>query len=89
MAAAKPAVSTPIKDVETLYGDVVRIARTPDEFIAACREALAETAAQRRDRLIAMQASVARSSWARTAETIRGALDAVLEAKSGRRIAAA
>ena len=89
MAAGKPAVSTPIKDVESLYGDVVRIARTPDEFIAACREALAETAAQRRDRLIAMQASVARSSWTRTAETIHGALEAVLEAKSGRRVAAA
>ena len=87
MAAGKPAVSTAIKDVETLYGDVVRIARTADEFIAACRDALAETAAQRRDRLLAMQASVARSSWTRTAETIRGALEAVLEAKSGRRVA--
>jgi glycosyltransferase involved in cell wall biosynthesis len=89
MAAGKPAVSTAIKDVATLYGDVVRIARTPDDFVAACRDALAETPAERRDRLLAMQASVARSSWTRTAETIHGALEDVLAAKERGRVAAA
>ena len=89
MAAGKPAVSTAIKDVETLYGDVVRIARTPDEFVAACREALAETPAQRRDRLLAMQASVARSSWDRTAETIRAVIEEAIAPEVRRGIAAA
>jgi glycosyltransferase involved in cell wall biosynthesis len=75
MAAGKPAVSTAVKDVATLYGDVVRIARTPDEFVAACAAALEETPAARCERLLAMQASVARSSWSRTAETIHAALE--------------
>jgi len=74
MAAGKPAVSTPIKDVATLYGDVVRIARTPDEFVAACVAALEETPANRRDRLLAMQVTVSRSSWAGTAAAIHAAL---------------
>jgi UDP-galactopyranose mutase len=89
MAAGKPAVSTAIRDVETLYGDVVRIARTPDDFVAACREALAETPAQRRDRLLAMQASVARSSWDRTAETIHAAIEAAIAPEVRRGVAAA
>jgi glycosyltransferase involved in cell wall biosynthesis len=83
MAAGKPAVSTAIKDVATLYGDVVRIARGPDEFIDGCRSALEETPARRGERLRAMQASVARSSWDRTAETIHAALEGRLAA--GRR----
>ena len=83
MAAGKPAVSTAIKDVATLYGDVVRIARSADEFIAACAAALEETPAKRCERQLAMQASVARSSWARTAETIHAALEGRLAA--GRR----
>ena len=74
MAAGKPAVSTPIKDVATLYGNVVRIARTPDEFVAACVAALEETPANRRDRLLAMQVTVSRSSWAGTAAAIHAAL---------------
>jgi UDP-galactopyranose mutase len=89
MAAGKPAVSTAIRDVETLYGDVVRIARTPDDFVAACREALAETATERRDRLLAMQASVARSSWDRTAETIHAAIEAAIAPEVRRGVAAA
>ena len=88
MAAGKPAVSTAIKDVATLYGDVVRIAGTPDDFVAACRDALAEPLAQRRDRLLAMQASVARSSWAGTAETIHAAIEETLSAQVRRRAAA-
>jgi UDP-galactopyranose mutase len=83
MAAGKPAVSTAIKDVATLYGDVVRIARSADEFVAACAAALEEPPAKRCERLLAMQASVARSSWARTAETIHAALEGRLAA--GRR----
>ena len=83
MAAGKPAVSTGIKDVATLYGDVVRIARNADEFIAACAAALEETPARRCERILAMQASVARSSWDRTADTIHAALEGRLAA--GRR----
>jgi len=53
---------------------VVRIARTPDEFVAACVAALEETPANRCDRLLAMQVTVSRSSWAGTAAAIHAAL---------------
>lgn len=42
LAGGRPVVSTPITDVIRHYGDLqaVKIARTPDEFVAACDEAL-------------------------------------------------
>lgn len=42
MAAHKPVVSTPIHDVVELYGGVVRVGRTADEFIAHVARALDE-----------------------------------------------
>jgi UDP-galactopyranose mutase len=42
LAGGKPVVSTPIRDVVRHYGQLtgVRIAATPQEFVAACEEAL-------------------------------------------------
>jgi UDP-galactopyranose mutase len=42
LAGGKPVVSTPIKDVVRHYGQLmgVKIAATPQEFVAACEEAL-------------------------------------------------
>jgi glycosyltransferase involved in cell wall biosynthesis len=40
MAARKPIVSTPIKDIATLYGGVVAIAGTPEAFVEAVEAAL-------------------------------------------------
>ncbi len=40
MAAGRPIVSTPVPDVVHNFGAVVRIAATPEEFSAACREAV-------------------------------------------------
>ena len=80
MAAGKPVVSTAIQDVSTLYGDVVRIADSADEFVAACADALAQTPAERRENMLAMMASVSRSSWDHTAETVHAALEEVLAA---------
>ena len=37
MAAGKPVVSTPIHDVEAMFGDIVAIAADREGFIAACR----------------------------------------------------
>jgi glycosyltransferase involved in cell wall biosynthesis len=44
LAAGKPVVSTPITDVVRTYGDagLVRIAETPEEFVAALERTLAE-----------------------------------------------
>ncbi len=41
-AAAKPVVSSPVHDVVEHYGDIVHIARTPEEWIAHVRAALTE-----------------------------------------------
>ncbi len=57
MAGEKPIVSTPIHDVVSLYGDCVSVAATPGEFIAACAQSLAETAADREQRLQRMRGS--------------------------------
>lgn len=41
-AGLKPVVSSPVKDVVENYADIVRLARTPEEYVAAVRAALAE-----------------------------------------------
>lgn len=48
MAAHKPIVSTPIRDVIDLYGEVVRVGETPEEFIAQIEHALTEKTDLRR-----------------------------------------
>jgi UDP-galactopyranose mutase len=80
MAAGKPVVSTPIHDVEAMFGDIVAIAASADAFVAACRAALAETSAQKREREARMKAVVAQHSWDGAAEKIRESLHAVLAA---------
>jgi glycosyltransferase involved in cell wall biosynthesis len=56
MAAHKPIVSTPIHDVVELYDEAVRIARTPDQFIAQVEDALnkPETRSSKVDELLAL-----------------------------------
>ena len=78
MAGEKPVVSTPIHDVVQVHGEVVMIAATPQDFIAACDEALAETPAQRATRIARMQATVKQQSWDRSAELMRGHIEALL-----------
>ena len=78
MAAGKPVVSTPIHDVLTMFGDLVAIAPDASSFIAACREALAESAAETTERQQRMRERVAEYSWDRTAAAIATAIDAVL-----------
>ena len=80
MAAGKPVVSTPIHDVQAMFGDIVAIADDAGGFIDACRRALAESAAERGAREARMQARVREHSWDAAAETIRAALEAVLVA---------
>jgi len=78
MAAGRPVVSTGVHDVISLYGDVVRLGHDPASFVRACRDALAESAPQRRAREAQMAARVARYSWDETAHTIHGAIARVL-----------
>ncbi len=67
MAAEKPSVSTPITDVKVPYGDVVAIAETPAEYIAACERMLAQTAEESAAMAKRMREVVANTSWDKTA----------------------
>jgi UDP-galactopyranose mutase len=68
LAAGKPVVSTPIRDVVRPYGDqeLVRIAGTVPEFVAAVQAALEEDAATRAAWLERVDALLAGTSWDRT-----------------------
>lgn len=65
LAAGLPVVSTPIRDVVRPYGELnlARIAKTPEEFVAACEKALQENAA---GRLTKTDEFLAGISWDKT-----------------------
>ena len=75
LAAGKPVVSTPIRDVVHPYGEhgFVRIAETPDEFVAAVEEALREEPGSLAERA---DAFLADTSWDRTWERMAELLEA-------------
>lgn len=79
MAAEKPVISTPVHDVIELYGDVVHIARDAAGMLAACRELLAETPAQRAERINAMLLHVMRGSWDARADQVRALIQQALD----------
>ena len=74
MAGEKPVVSTPLPDVVSLYGDLMRIARQPREFVDACAAVLAETPWQRSERLARAASTVYRTSWKAHARHVLGLL---------------
>jgi glycosyltransferase involved in cell wall biosynthesis len=91
MAAGKPVVSTPIKDVLRLYGEAVAVGHDHDEFVRACRRALEESALERRLRASRMQQMVRQSTWDAAARTVHQLLleagqrrDAALEREARR-----
>ena len=100
MAAEKPSVSTPITDVKVPYGDVVAIASTPEEFIAACERMLAMSAEEQATMVERMRDIVANTSWDKTAARMhelisttapgsKARASAVLEAGTAARVAPA
>lgn len=80
MAAHKPVVSTPVKDVVALYGDVVNIASSPAEFVEQCERVLDESPVEQSRRISDMLTCVSRFSWDHTADTIRGLIEEVMAA---------
>jgi protoporphyrinogen oxidase len=78
MAAEKPIVSTAVRDVVALYGDMVAVAQDHVEFIDACDEALVETGRERTQRINESLATVLRFSWDRSADTVRSLIDQAL-----------
>jgi hypothetical protein len=98
MAAEKLSVSTPITDVKVPYGDVVAIASTADEYIAACEQMLAAADDEKARLVERMRDIVANTSWDKTASRMhelisttkpgatRSAAASVLEAGTAARV---
>jgi UDP-galactopyranose mutase len=82
LAAGRPVVSTPVADVVREYGvpELVRIASTPADFVAAVEAALAEAPAERAAWLARVDAHLARTSWDRTWAAMREEIDRALAA---------
>ena len=75
MAAERPIVSTPITDVADPYGDVVYLADTPDDFVAACASALRASPRRRAETVADMRAVLATTSWDATVGRMAALLD--------------
>lgn len=82
LAAGRPVVSTPVRDVVRAYGDLagVRIASGPEEFVAACAAALAD-ARRPGGWLAEADARLAGQSW----DATHAAMAALVEAAIARR----
>lgn len=79
MAAERPIVSTPIADVAGPYGDIVYMAETHAQFIAACAQALCEESVERERRVQGMREVLAATSWDRTVSDMSHEIGRVLE----------
>lgn len=84
MAAEKPSVSTPITDVKVPYGDVVAIAETPAEYIAACERMLAQSAEENAAMAKRMREVVANTSWDKTAARMHELISNVVPGNKAR-----
>ena len=89
LAAGKPVVSTPIKDVVCPYGELglVRIAADAKQFIAAIDAALAETSSKS-DWLKQVDTFLANMSWDETWARMSQLVDGIVEAKMRSRVLA-
>jgi len=74
LAGGKPVVSTPIRDVVSLYASAVRFGEDAGEFVAAVEEVLGEHAPERARRRARSQALVDGCTWDGTAASIASML---------------
>ena len=80
LAGGRPVVSTPIADVKRHYGDMtgVRIARTPEQFVAACETAL-QLSKEPDSWLPAADVLLSTQSWDVTQARMSGLIDMALQ----------
>ena len=85
LAGGKPVVSTPIKDVVRHYGALegVKIAATPEEFVAACDEALELSRHPENGWLAEADLTLSASSWDTTQARMAGLVADVLGTRTG------
>jgi UDP-galactopyranose mutase len=70
MAAGLPIVSTPIKDVAEPYGEIVYLGSSPQAFVEACEQALAESPERKQERMRLGKKVLEGTSWDATARSI-------------------
>lgn len=85
LAGGKPVVSTPIRDVVRHYGGLegVKIASTPEEFVAACDEALELSHHPEGGWLAEADLILSASSWDTTQARMAGLVADVLGTRTG------
>ncbi len=85
LAGGKPVVSTPVKDVVRHYGKLegVKIAATPEEFVAACEEALELTRHPESGWLAEADLMLSASSWDITQARMAGLISDILGTRTG------
>jgi UDP-galactopyranose mutase len=85
LAGGKPVVSTPIKDVVRHYGKLegVKIASTPDEFVAACEEALELSRTPEIGWLAEADLMLSATSWDTTQARMAGLIHELLGTRTG------
>jgi UDP-galactopyranose mutase len=85
LAGGKPVVSTPIRDVVRTYGHLegVKIASTPNEFVAACEEALELSHNPESGWLAEADLMLSAASWNTTQARMMGLISDVLGVRQG------
>lgn len=84
LAAGRPVVSTPIRDVVRHYGDLagVRIAGTPQAFVEACDAALALARGEDRAWLEEVDGALASLSWDQTQLRMSALVDSAAQRRA-------
>lgn len=85
LAGGAPVVSTPIKDVVRHYGQLegVKFASTPEEFVAACEEALELSRDPEGGWLAAADLMLSATSWDTTQARMAGLVEELLGTRVG------
>ncbi len=75
MATHRPIVSTPIKDVERFYSDIVYLAQDTDTFVTQIDAALLEPASERARKHAREEKILAEQAWDAIADNMRTLMD--------------
>ncbi|MGI8467356.1 MAG: glycosyltransferase family 1 protein [Pyrinomonadaceae bacterium] len=88
LAAGKPVISTPIRDVAHPYGErgLAHIAASAEEFVAAIEKALNENTETRQQKV---DEFLADTSWDKTFEQMKNLIDEAMAARQSKAFAAA
>jgi glycosyltransferase involved in cell wall biosynthesis len=81
LAAGKPIVSTPVRDVVDMFGDIVRVAADAAGFLQACRDILALDPAERRRAASVAETRARQHSWEGAASIAHQAIAEALRQK--------